>query len=79
MQTFVTHLFGLSIFSFIMCFIFLAGKSSIVVPISLAFSTMGILSVFTAAGLKRVNKRLDEVYDQSSGTSMSKSKTQAEQ
>jgi len=61
MNTFGTLLVYLSVFCFVMCFIFLANEASIAVPVSLAFSTMGMLSGFTAAGLKQVNKRLDEI------------------
>ena len=61
MKTFIPHLYGLSIFCFVMCVILLSGASSIAVPESLAFSTMGTLSGFTASGLRHVNKRLDEL------------------
>ena len=44
-----------------MCFVILAGRSSVAVPASLAFSTMGVFASFAACGLKHVNKRLDEI------------------
>ena len=75
MQKFVTHLIGLSILCFVMCFIFLASESTISIPVSLTFSTMTMLSGFTAAGLKHINKRLDEADELASEASMSEPKT----
>ena len=79
MQTFVSHLIGLSIVCFVMCFIFLASESSIGTPVGLAFSTMGMVAGFTAAGLKHVNKRLDKIDERSRDFAIPESEKPAEQ
>ena len=61
MKTFIIHLYGLAICSFVMGFIFLGGHKDAAVPVAVAFSTIGMLSGFCAAGLRHVNKRLDEI------------------